>query len=161
MGPLLQHNQLVVRPVGAEGMIELKRLPNWRTRFEAAIDEIKFVPFDWSEQHDCGPGLAGRMVYAITGEDLTAKYQGRYKSAKGALKIMRSAGFDDLADLVASFLPEIHPSEASLGDIVAYEMNSPFGFALGVVNGERVFVLRPEGVGTMDLLAAKRAFKVG
>lgn len=142
-------------------MKTLERLPNWRTRFEAAIDEIKYVPFDWSTQHDCGPGLAGRMVYAITGEDLTVKYQGKYNSAAGALKVMRKAGFDNLADLVGSFLPEIHPSQASLGDIVAYEMDSPFGFALGIVNGERVFVLRPEGVGTMDLLAAKRAFKVG
>lgn len=142
-------------------MKTLERLPNWRTRFETAIDEIKYVPFDWSTQHDCGPGLAGRMVYAITGEDLAVKYQGKYKTAAGALKVMRKAGFDNLADLAASFLPEIHPSQASLGDIVAYEMDSPFGFALGVVNGERVFVLRPEGVGTMDLLAAKRAFKVG
>lgn len=142
-------------------MKQLQRLPNWRTRFEAAIDEIKFVPFDWEAQHDCGPGLAGRLVYAITGEDLTTKYQGKYKTAKGALGVMKRAGFDNLADLVASYLPEIHPSQASLGDIVAYEIDSPFGFALGVVNGERVFVLRPEGVGTMDLLAAKRAFKVG
>lgn len=142
-------------------MIELTRLPNWRSRFEAAIDEIKFVPFDWSTQHDCGPGLAGRLVYAMTGQDLTVRFHGKYNTAKGALKVMKSAGFDNLADLVASFLPEIHPSQASLGDIVAYEMDSPFGYALGVVNGERVFVLRPEGVGTMDMLAAKRAFKVG
>lgn len=147
--------------LGGKSVIELTRLPNWRSRFEAAIDEIKFVPFDWSSQHDCGPGLAGRLVYAITGQDLTVEFQGRYKTAKGALKVMKSAGFDNLADLVASILLEIHPSEASLGDIVAYEMDSPFGYALGVVNGERVFVLRPEGVGTMDLLAAKRAFKVG
>lgn len=161
MGQVFEHDQLVERSVGAEGMIDLTRLPNWRSRLEAAIDEIKFVPFDWSTQHDCGPGLAGRMVYAVTGEDLTVKYQGRYKTAKGALAVMKREGFDNLADLVASFLPEIHPSQASIGDIVAFEMNSPFGFALGVVNGERVFVLRPEGVGTMDLLAAKRAFKVG
>jgi hypothetical protein len=144
-------------------VIELKRCDNWRSRFEAAIDEIKYVPFDWSTQHDCGPGLAGRLVYALTGEDLTVKYQGRYKTAKGALKVMRSEGFDNLADLVASFLPEYPggPCQASLGDIVAIPMDSPFGFSLGVVNGERVFVLRPEGVGTVDLLDAKRAFKVG
>ena len=36
-----------------------------------------------------------------------------------------------------------------------------FGFTLGVVNGERIFVLRPDGFGTVDLLAAGRAFRIG
>lgn len=142
-------------------MIELKRKPGWRSRFEAAIDEIKYVPFDWSTQHDCGPGLVGRLVHAMTGEDVAAPWRGRYSSRNGALRVMRNEGFDNLADLVASVLPEIHPSQARIGDIAAFEMASPFKFALGVVNGDRVFVLKPEGIGTMNLLAAKRAFRVG
>lgn len=139
-----------------------KRVRDWRSRFEAVVDEIKLMPFDWRTQHDCGPGLAGRLVEAITGEDLARPYRGKYRTAKGALSVMKRAGFDDLADLVASMLPEIHPSQAKIGDIAAFPMEgSPFRHALGVVNGERVFVLHPEGIGTMDLLAASRAFKVG
>ncbi|HEV2502325.1 MAG TPA: hypothetical protein VGV39_04585 [Mesorhizobium sp.] len=142
-------------------MTDLVRLPDWRLRFDAAIDEIRYVPFAWEDQHDCALGLPGRLVCAMTGEDLTTRYRGKYKSARGALGIVRRAGFDNLADMVGSILPEIHPSQATIGDLAAYEMDSAFGYALGVVNGERVFVLRPEGIGTMDLLDAKRAFKVG
>ncbi|WP_029723070.1 DUF6950 family protein [Sinorhizobium medicae] len=141
-------------------MSALKRLPGWRRRFEAAIDEIKARPFAWGE-HDCGPGLAGRLALAMTGVDCAAQYRGAYDSASGALRVMRDAGFDNLADLVASVLPEVHISAASIGDIAAVPDDTPFGYALGVVNGERIFVLKTDGVGTVDLLDATRAFKVG
>lgn len=138
----------------------MKRLPDWRMRFEATIDDIRHHPFAWGS-HDCGPALAGRMIEAITGEDLARPYRDRYRTASEALRVMRDAGFSNLADLAGSLLPEIHPSRARIGDIAAFPMDGPFRSALGVVNGERVFVLRPEGLGTMSLLQAHRAFKVG
>lgn len=142
-------------------MIVAPRLPDWRARFEAEIDSIKFVPFDWGAQFDCWVGLAARVAFALTGVDHAAPYRGRYVSPEGALRVMKRAGHDNLADLVASHLPEIHPSQAALGDIAAIPMEDPFGFSVGVVNGERVFVLRPEGIGTVGLLDATRAFRVG
>lgn len=143
-------------------MQPLKRLPDWRSRFEAAIDEIKRTPFAWAE-HDCGPPFAGRIVEALTGIDLAAPYRGRYRSREEALTVMQEAGFDDLADMVASLLPEIEegPCLARIGDVVTFPVDTEFKSSLGVVNGERVFVLRPEGIGTMELLQAKRAFRVG
>ena len=138
----------------------MQRLPKWRGRFEAAIDELKAKPFAWGD-HDCGPGLVGNVVMAITGEDVAKPYRGKYFDAKGALRIIKRKGFDNLGDLVASMLPEIHPSQAKIGDIGAVKMDSPFGYALGVVNGERVFVLMEDGIGTVDLLQCERAFKVG
>jgi len=142
-------------------VIELKRTDGWRKRLDDTIDAIRFVPFDWEAQHDCGPGLAGRVILSITGVDINEPYRGLYGSAAGAYRTMREAGFTNLADMAASMLPEIHPSKAEIGDIAAFPMDTKFGFALGVVNGERVFVLRPEGIGTMSLLQATRAFKVG
>ena len=139
----------------------MKRLPDWRQRFEAVIDDIRRTPFAWGE-HDCGPALAGRVVLAVTGEDVAAPFRGKYRTASEAVRMVREAGFDDLADLVGSILPEIHPSRARVGDIVAYRMDSSaLGSALGVVNGERALVIRHEGIGTMGLLQAHRAFKVG
>lgn len=138
----------------------MKRLPDWRVRFEREIDDMRRIPFAWGS-HDCGPAFAGRMVLAITGEDLCTPWRGRYGTAGEALRLLRTEGYDDLADLVATLLPEIHPSRARIGDVAAFPMDSPLGSALGVVNGERVFVLRPEGIGTMELLQAHRAFKVG
>lgn len=138
----------------------MKRLPDWRERFEAAIDDIRRTPFEWGT-HDCGHALAGRIVLALTGEDVTAPYRDNYRTASEAVRLVRDAGFTDLADLVATILPEIHPSKARIGDIAAFSTGDALGSALGVVNGERVFVLRHEGIGTMGLLQAHRAFKVG
>ncbi len=141
---------------------DLSRVKGWRARFEAAIDEIKSKPFDWKD-NECVVGLCAKVTLAITGVDLAAQYRGTFDSAETAYKVMRRAGFDNLADLVASFLPEYAegPCRAKIGDIVAIPMDSKFKFALGVVNGERVFVLMPDGIGTVDLLDAKRAFMVG
>lgn len=142
-------------------MVPLARVPGWRARFEAAVDEIKHRPFDWATQHDCGPGLAGRLVLALTGTDVAAPWRGRYTTRAGAIRAMQESGFATLADLVASLLPEIRPAQARIGDLAAFPMDTPFGHALGVVNGERVFVLKENGIGTMGLLQATRAFRVG
>jgi hypothetical protein len=43
---------------------------------------------------------------------------------------------------------------------VALPSGDDFGYSLGVVNGDRVFVIHETGLGTRDLTEAKRAFKV-
>lgn len=76
--------------------------------------------------------------------------------------VVARAGFADLADLVASILPEIHPSEAKVGDIAAIPTGTALGHGLGVVNGGgTILVLREEGIGVVGLLSADRAFRVG
>lgn len=139
----------------------LARLPDWRSRFHAAIDALERRKFDWSKQDDCALGLAGDVVLALTGKDIVAPWRGKYTTAKGALALMREEGFKRLPDLVASLLPEIHPSRASIGDIVAIPATGTFGWALGVANGERILVMRADGLATRGLLDGKRAFRVG
>lgn len=141
-------------------MIELIRRPDWRSRFETVIDDIKARPFEWGT-HDCGPGLAGRIVEAMTGQDISRFVVGHYDDAASAARLIHSLGFDSLGALVASLLPVIHPSRARLGDVAAIDVGGPIGHALGVVNGERVFVLKENGIGTVDLLSAAMCFKVG
>lgn len=138
----------------------MARVEKWRVQFEAVIDDLWAKPFSWGD-HDCGPGLVGNVVKAITGDDPAKPYRGKYSDAKGALRIIKRKGFANLGDMVASILPEIHPSEAKIGDIAAVKTDSAIGYALGVVNGERVFVLMENGIGTVDLLQCERAFKVG
>lgn len=138
----------------------MRRLEHWRGEFEAEIDRIKSNPFRWGAE-DCMYGLITPVIKAITGKRLFDKYRGRYKTAKGALGVMRRAGFKTLADLVASELPEVHPSRCRVGDVVALPTDDEFGFSLGIVNGDRVFVVHEFGLGTRDLMEATRAFKVG
>lgn len=138
----------------------MTRLPDWPARLHAFVDSVKLRVFEW-QAHDCFLGWAADAVLAVTGEDIGAAYRGRYKSAVGAARVMRNDGFEKLADLVASHLPEIHISEASLGDIAAIPDDSPFGFTLGIVNGEVILVLRETGMGVVPLFDATRAFRVG
>lgn len=136
------------------------RVEKWRSKFAEQADDIRTKPFVWG-QHDCAVGLVGNLTQALVGENLAAEYTGKYTDAKSAYKVMKKAGFDNLADMAASILPEIHISQAQIGDIAAVPVDTNFGFALGVVNGERILVLREDGMGTVDLLDATRAFKVG
>ena len=142
-------------------MIELRRVDNWRAAFVAEVDRIKRTPFAWG-QHDCGPGLAGNLVKALTGVDLAESWRGTYADAAGAARAIRAAGFDNLADLVGSMLPEYeHPSRARIGDVAAIPVDSVIGYALGVIDYERVFVLTETGIGTVDRSEIARAFRVG
>lgn len=135
------------------------RKDDWRTQFEKTIDDLKEKQFTWGA--DCLFGLVVPILEAITHDDPRfTRFAGRYKTAKGAISVMRRAGFKNLADLAASELPEIHPSQCRVGDIAAIPTDDGFGFSLGVVNGDRVFVKLENGLGTRDLLDATRAFQV-
>ena len=146
--------------MGAGGMRELQRIDGWRARFDAACDDMRRTPFSWGD-HDCLVGLVGNLAEALTGEDIVSPWRQRYASGVGALRVLRNDGFADLGGLVATILPEIHISRARLGDVAAIPSDDGFGFALGVVNGERILVLRPSGFGTVDLLSATRGFRIG
>ena len=134
----------------------MKRLPDWPKRLHDFVDGVKRQPFDWGT-HNCATFAAG-AVEAMTGERLVKGY--RFKTERGALSAMKRAGFDNLADMAASKLEEIHISQAQLGDIAAIPADTPFGFVLGIVNGEMILALRPDGMGLIPLFDATRAFRV-
>lgn len=141
-------------------MNERVRVDRWRAAFDKQVDDLRRTPFEWGV-HDCGVGLVGSLTKAIVGEDKASKFKGRYKTASGAYRVVKSEGFENLGDLAASILTEIHPSEVQIGDIAAIPDGGALKYALGVVNGDRVLVLREEGLGTVDLSETKRAFRVG
>lgn len=129
-------------------------------KFAEALDELTRRAFAWGDA-DCVFGLVVPVVEASTGQvGVLGRFRGRYKTARGALGVMRRAGFENIADLVGSEFPEIDPSEIRMGDIVAIPTDDEFGFSMGICNGERVFVLHPDGLATRDLAEVKRAFRV-
>lgn len=138
----------------------MKRLPDWPARLHAFVDSVKAEPFRW-DGHDCAVGWAADAVLAMTGEDPAKDCRGRYQTARGAAKTMKRKGFDNLADLAASKLPEIHVSQAKLGDIAVIPKDDVFGGSLGIVNGETILVIREDGMGVVPLFDASRAFRVG
>lgn len=128
--------------------------------FSAALDELTTRQFGWGSS-DCLFGLVVPVVEAATGRSgVLSRYKGRYKTARGAIGIMRRNNFANLADLVASEFPEIHPSEMRMGDIAAIPTDDDFAYSMGICNGQRVFVLHPDGLATRDISEVKRAFRV-
>ncbi|HEU5019692.1 MAG TPA: hypothetical protein VFT69_17175 [Pseudolabrys sp.] len=140
-------------------MNALSRKPGWRARIDATIDQYRRARFGYGD-FDCAV-FAAAGIEALTGERVGKAAWWKYRSARGGASVIKKAGFVDLADMAASLLPEIHPSQAYVGDIAAIPSDGPFGWSLGVVGGERIFVLRETGLATVDLLTATRAFKVG
>lgn len=138
----------------------MKRLPDWPRRLHDFLDEVKRKRFEWAS-NNCGEHFAAGAVLAVTGEDIAAPWRGRYKSAAGALRVMKNAGFMNLGDMVASVLPEIHPSRAKLGDIATVPADGPFGTSLGIINGEVILVLGENGMGVVPMSFATRVFAVG
>lgn len=139
----------------------MTRKPGWNSRLVAVVDAFRRQPLAYG-QADCAQ-LAAAAIEAVTGDRPGKPEWYAYADEAGALAILNAEGFATLADLAASLLPEIHPSQATLGDIAAIPVDGPFGFALGVVSGPRIFVFGApyDGLGTVDLLMAKRAFRVG
>lgn len=135
------------------------RKTNWYSAYNDVIDSMRNKPFVWGE-NDCAVGLVSNVLSAIATENPAEEFTGKYKTAAGGLKLMKKQGYDNLADFVSSYLPEIHISETTIGDIAAIPTDDKFGFVLGVVNGEKIIVMTERGVGVVDLLDATRAFKV-
>jgi hypothetical protein len=78
-----------------------------------------------------------------------------YRSLKRGQTLLRDIGFEDHVALVASLLEETPPARARNGDIALVN-----GHALGILSAERVFVLHPDGLGSVTRLQAERAFRV-
>lgn len=134
----------------------MNRHPSWRTRLGAYLADAARTPFV-EGRHDCALFAAG-AVLAMTGKDPAARFRGRYRTTKGGLRVLRRAGYHDHLALAEAHFEEVPPAFARVGDLAA--VPGADGPALGVVQGERIYVLRPEGLGSVSLLQATRALRV-
>jgi hypothetical protein len=139
-------------------MLALRKAPNWRARLSETIEAARRKPF--AGDHHCGMFVAD-CIEAMTGVDLAAGYRGL--PLVDAYVILRGAGFADLPAFAAAHLEEIHPSRAVAGDVAMFVVDPDAlwrRWAAGIVNGERVTVLRRDGLGTVPLDLATKAFRV-
>ena len=104
--------------------------------------------------HDCGMYVAG-WVKVATGVDHGKRWRGRYRSMKRLAEGGGQDGFTSHVDYIASLFPEIPPAMAQVGDLAVCDGN-----AMGIFASDRVFVLRPDGLGHLSRLKAVRAFKI-
>ncbi len=135
----------------------LTRLPDWKPRLTAWLANAALHPFAEGE-NDCALFFAG-AVEAMTGIDPAATWRGRYPNTVAGLRLLRRGGFADHVALAAALLPEMPSAYARTGDgaVVATED----GPALGLVQGEMIYVLGPRGLSLVPRSRATRAFRVG
>lgn len=137
----------------------INRHSTWRAAYKQCIAESRRRPFELGT-FDCAIFPAD-VIRAMTGVDIAERYRGRYNDFRSAVEIIRGEGFANHEQMLATWFEQIPVAFATVGDVVSYNVDHAFGVALGVVNGERCFVLREEGLGTLDLLTANAAYKVG
>lgn len=132
------------------------RLPDWQARLVTYLHAARLRPFAYG-RHDCSL-FAADCVSAMTGQDMAVPWRGRYTTLRGGIRVLRRAGYRDHVALTASLFPEIPPLSAQPGDLAVVPTDE--GPALGVVQGEAVYLLGPTGLGLVSLLLAQRAFRV-
>jgi hypothetical protein len=104
--------------------------------------------------HDCALFAAG-WVKIVTGHDLARGWRSTYRSLRRGQHLLQEAGFADHVALATAHLPEITPAFAQVGDIAVLETQ-----AFGIVAGEMIYCLRPEGLGLVPRGQMRRAFAV-
>jgi hypothetical protein len=105
-------------------------------------------------RHDCALFAAG-WVKLVTGQDLARGWRSTYRSLRRGQQLLEDAGFADHVALAAAHLPEVAPAFAQVGDIAVLDNQ-----AFGIVAGEMIYCLRPEGLGLVPRGQMRRAFQL-
>jgi hypothetical protein len=138
------------------------RLDNWSGLQAAFIEQRRNMPIIWG-QNDCVL-LALDQVLAISGVDAAADIRGKYNTALGAARRMKSlygsANLSVAASAVAARWggQEILPAACSRGDLVLH--NSPDGPALGVCVGRQFISPGKIGLVWLSIKNAVRGWRV-
>lgn len=132
--------------------------PGWENRLIKYIGERMQKPFRPGEL-DCGL-FAGGAVHVMTGENFIEPLAGKYRTIEDAYKLLNEMGHDDHVSYAASVFEEWDaPIFAQRGDLAV--VNDAEGHpALGIVQGEHIYLMGLQGIGLAPLTAAVRAFKV-
>ena len=132
------------------------RNADWRTALVSYLHTARRRTFAYGE-HDCTI-FAADAVLAMTGRDLAAEWRGKYHSLGEGVALLRAAGHESNTALAASLFDECPVAMAQPGDIAVIATEN--GDALGIVQGEAIYTVGPQGLSISPLLAAHRAFRV-
>jgi hypothetical protein len=130
------------------------KVSGWEICLVEYVDAAQDVPFQWGD-HDCATWVADWRKIA-TGKDAATAWRGKYTTERGALRQIKRAGFETMADWVDSILGDRLPTPllAQRGDIALVQG------ALGIVTGAEVVAISPDGLCVFDLSSAETAWRV-
>ena len=135
------------------------RSEEWPSILLTAIHAAENQKFKWGK-NDCFI-FCGEVARQMTGRDLFADYEfrGKYKTPRGALKLMRKYGFFDLKHIWDSFAQPIPVQYAGRGDIVMIDVDQLLP-ATGLVVDSRAAFLTKEGFTYHPLTIAHSAWRI-
>lgn len=137
----------------------MARLDDWEKRLAHAMRKHMREPQQYGSV-DCLL-ICADAVEAVTGNDpIPEGLRGKYKTATGALKLLKKHGFADIEEAWASLFADVTPAMAQRGDILIYD--TPEGPAGMPLLTQGAFGKSPESAMPVFLspLQARRAFRV-
>lgn len=140
-------------------MTTIGRRPDWPERMLAEIEAAATRPFSWGG-HDCTL-FAADVVRAMTDHDYAAAARGRYKSRRGALRLLKPyGGLEGLVDSLG--LVERPLAFAQRGDVVLADATTDpaEGPSLGIYDGAVALFAAPVGLARLPLHACRRAWRI-
>jgi hypothetical protein len=132
------------------------RLADWKARLWQYLQTCAAAPLE-PGSHDCALFVAG-AVCAMTGVDLAAPYRGRYDTFKTGFKLLTADGWPDAQAFLSAHFSPIHPALAHEGDIVV--LRGGRRLALGLLQGEVIYVLQDRNLALRPRSAARSAYHV-
>lgn len=136
----------------------MKRLPHYKVNLLKLINESEHTPFIYGEW-DCAI-FSGKIVEAVTGDDLYSQFVGKYKTRIGGLRLMKKAtGYPSHIDLIKSKFGEVPLSQARLGDIGIIETDE--GPAVVLIAGAFAIGISQNGLGRDSIDKVKTVYRVG
>lgn len=143
------------------------RFENWHARLGAHVKAALQRPFSWGD-HDCC-AFACNGIEAMTGIDPMAELRGRYSTAIGAARALKSfagGGLCEAAEAITGrlYMEETSPLLAHRGDCVLADVDTGSGRApaLGLVglSGRTALFAGHVGLTEIPLRNCRRAWKV-
>jgi len=140
----------------------MTRLDNWQTNLSDLIRKRETEPFDIVKFNCLMWAL--EAVEAITGEDHYLPFRNKFKTTKGAAKILRTVGkVESSADYLETLLGERkHIAFVRKGDIIVTDYQDPlltlpndlelFGSPVGVCYGELSYFVGDVGLVSVNTL---------
>ena len=131
----------------------MERLIDWEARLNAYVAKHHARPY--SHAWHCLLFVAGG-VKAVTGRDFARGHRGKYRSMAGALRYLRSLGFDNAEAMIDAHLPEKPAGFAQRGDLVLAADDVP-----ALCMGEFALSVTDEGLARVPRSEWRKAWRVG
>ena len=133
------------------------RRDGWEVVLAEAVEAARSRFFVWGT-HDCAIWAFDLRRDLTGGDDTAALWRGRYRTARGAVRVMRRLGWQSLEGagraLLGNPLPDVRLAQR--GDLALSQDATSFGVCLGA---QAVF-LAPEGATQRPLTSCALAWRV-